>query len=707
MKCETNKSVSALRATSLKIHLDPTGAQVAQKNPPCSLTNEETLSLAGVVAKTRALFESNLNSHNFSTPQTIKNKKAFKPFSSIQVAREKSSISIPVQSELDKENSIQSVDQTPTKSILRDNYPRQAKIEAITLKKSFSANRISSCLGEEARTRGRLNSANVFINKSEEISKELNIPMSVKQAKACFESLVHTSPNFATPKSSNGSFRVRSAHLAREKNIPLSAPTGSNCKIDTNKSKFVMPDILNSLTSSSSSTGSESSVFNNSSSSSCENTPRLADNKKSVYKTTKVAERIKKLEESKCLDAGEPNSRPILLPSLSVSSQWTCQNSGHSSSSKFVQLYKKQMEVSCTSYRKLEDIINEADQSIAQSVPIEEEKQEKKLKSILRKAPKSEPLMMSEIKIETKSSVRSPSCSSSSPSCSPSSSFSSLTAKPAEQKIELSQQSIDNSSCVLPSKMRQRTQSLDMANSQECSLSLNVSKMNSSFTSGVIKTPSKSVGSYIKNVSYSSGNTNSGLVKSLKPHRQKSGDLITILSILLMCSSTFISKLMLCLQKISRESKVTRSATNAREALIRWCRKMTEEYDNVSISNFSSSWSDGLAFCALLHHFMPNEFDFATLKSNNRRFNFDLAFKTAESKAGIVPLLDVDDMIEMGDSPDWKCVFTYVHSIEIASELIKKQKRVIPIMDTCKDHVACCDILNFIKSCLKIVKFFS
>ena len=32
-------------------------------------------------------------------------------------------------------------------------------------------------------------------------------------------------------------------------------------------------------------------------------------------------------------------------------------------------------------------------------------------------------------------------------------------------------------------------------------------------------------------------------------------------------------------------------------------------------------------------------------------------------KAGIVQLLDVDDMIEMGNSPDWKCVFTYVHSI--------------------------------------------
>ncbi len=57
---------------------------------------------------------------------------------------------------------------------------------------------------------------------------------------------------------------------------------------------------------------------------------------------------------------------------------------------------------------------------------------------------------------------------------------------------------------------------------------------------------------------------------------------------------------------------------------------MTDEYENVCITNFSSSWSDGLAFCALLHHFMPDAFDYAALGSENRRFNFELAFKVAE-----------------------------------------------------------------------------
>ncbi|CAG9561571.1 unnamed protein product [Danaus chrysippus] len=83
---------------------------------------------------------------------------------------------------------------------------------------------------------------------------------------------------------------------------------------------------------------------------------------------------------------------------------------------------------------------------------------------------------------------------------------------------------------------------------------------------------------------------------------------------------------------------------------------------NVKLENFSSSWSDGLAFCALLHHFLPDAFDYSSLSPDSRRHNFTLAFKIADEKAGIYPLLDVDDMVAMR-KPDWKCVFTYVQSI--------------------------------------------
>lgn len=51
---------------------------------------------------------------------------------------------------------------------------------------------------------------------------------------------------------------------------------------------------------------------------------------------------------------------------------------------------------------------------------------------------------------------------------------------------------------------------------------------------------------------------------------------------------------------------------------------------NVDIQNFSSSWADGMAFCALIHHFYPDSFDFKELDPKNRRRNLEIAFTTAE-----------------------------------------------------------------------------
>ncbi|XP_013782738.1 smoothelin-like [Limulus polyphemus] len=109
-------------------------------------------------------------------------------------------------------------------------------------------------------------------------------------------------------------------------------------------------------------------------------------------------------------------------------------------------------------------------------------------------------------------------------------------------------------------------------------------------------------------------------------------------------------------------TRVNRSASDIKEMLLQWCRSKTKEYESIDIQNFSSSWSDGLAFCALIHHFYPDAFDFDSLNPKNRRHNFDLAFRTAEEKADIFPLLDVEDMVLM-KKPDWKCVFTYVQSL--------------------------------------------
>ena len=51
---------------------------------------------------------------------------------------------------------------------------------------------------------------------------------------------------------------------------------------------------------------------------------------------------------------------------------------------------------------------------------------------------------------------------------------------------------------------------------------------------------------------------------------------------------------------------------------------------HVNVTNFSSSWNDGMAFCALIHHFYPDSFDYSMLDPKKRRGNFTIAFKTAQ-----------------------------------------------------------------------------
>jgi len=112
---------------------------------------------------------------------------------------------------------------------------------------------------------------------------------------------------------------------------------------------------------------------------------------------------------------------------------------------------------------------------------------------------------------------------------------------------------------------------------------------------------------------------------------------------------------------VRRSTVVARSPSSAKEVILSWVQERTNTYPNLKVTNFSSSWNNGLAFCALIHYYYPEAFEYDKLDPKNRKYNFDLAFKSAEKYADICPLLDVEDMV-MFEKPDWKCVFTYVQS---------------------------------------------
>ncbi|XP_041084783.1 cytospin-A-like isoform X4 [Polyodon spathula] len=98
-----------------------------------------------------------------------------------------------------------------------------------------------------------------------------------------------------------------------------------------------------------------------------------------------------------------------------------------------------------------------------------------------------------------------------------------------------------------------------------------------------------------------------------------------------------------------------------RNALLKWCQKKTEGYQNIDITNFSSSWNDGLAFCAVLHTYLPAHIPYQELNNQDKRRNFTLAFQAAES-VGIKSTLDINEMVRT-ERPDWQSVMTYLTAL--------------------------------------------
>uniref|UniRef100_A0A8C2E8Z5 Cytospin-A n=1 Tax=Cyprinus carpio TaxID=7962 RepID=A0A8C2E8Z5_CYPCA len=110
---------------------------------------------------------------------------------------------------------------------------------------------------------------------------------------------------------------------------------------------------------------------------------------------------------------------------------------------------------------------------------------------------------------------------------------------------------------------------------------------------------------------------------------------------------------------LSSSSSPTASVNpTARSRLRLSCLFVTQ---NIDITNFSSSWNDGLAFCAVLHTYLPAHIPYQELNSQDKRRNFTLAFQAAES-VGIKSTLDINDMVHT-ERPDWQSVMTYVTSI--------------------------------------------
>ncbi|CAF1023714.1 unnamed protein product [Didymodactylos carnosus] len=94
-----------------------------------------------------------------------------------------------------------------------------------------------------------------------------------------------------------------------------------------------------------------------------------------------------------------------------------------------------------------------------------------------------------------------------------------------------------------------------------------------------------------------------------------------------------------------------------RDAFLKWCVERLATY-GITITNFSNSWTDGLAFCSLLHSYLPDRINLDEIKNETKRKRFEIAFNIAKS-VGIVSILDIDEMVNT-EWPDWEKVMYYV-----------------------------------------------
>uniref|UniRef100_A0A3Q3XA71 EH domain binding protein 1 like 1 n=1 Tax=Mola mola TaxID=94237 RepID=A0A3Q3XA71_MOLML len=97
------------------------------------------------------------------------------------------------------------------------------------------------------------------------------------------------------------------------------------------------------------------------------------------------------------------------------------------------------------------------------------------------------------------------------------------------------------------------------------------------------------------------------------------------------------------------------------QSLLQWCQDITNSYRGVKVTNFSTSWRNGLAFCAILHHFHPEKIDFDQLDSHDIKLNNKKAFDGFEA-LGISRLLEPSDMVLLS-VPDRLIVMTYLSQI--------------------------------------------
>jgi len=120
-------------------------------------------------------------------------------------------------------------------------------------------------------------------------------------------------------------------------------------------------------------------------------------------------------------------------------------------------------------------------------------------------------------------------------------------------------------------------------------------------------------------------------------------------------------------QKVKESASITRIATTrlsvsspkinrkvpVEEDRLFWWAQYTAAKIGYNVTNWTTSWRDGLAFCGLIHANRDDLFDIREMKIENKEINIKTAIEHAQ-KLGMLPTITVDDILKPPEPPKEK-----------------------------------------------------
>ncbi|XP_075804010.1 nesprin-2 isoform X6 [Microtus pennsylvanicus] len=111
-------------------------------------------------------------------------------------------------------------------------------------------------------------------------------------------------------------------------------------------------------------------------------------------------------------------------------------------------------------------------------------------------------------------------------------------------------------------------------------------------------------------------------------------------------------------KKSSKAQTQARWQLSAKKALLQWAQEQCATSESISVTDFKSSWRNGMAFLAVIHALRPDLIDMDSMRHRSSKENLKEAFRIAEHELKIPKLLEPEDVDVI--NPDEKSIMTYV-----------------------------------------------